>query len=59
MFVDSHCHLELEEYDADRSAVIGRALDAGVSWMLTVGTEERYFPRVIEIAKPTRAYSPP
>ena len=51
MFVDSHCHLELEEYDADRSAVIGRALDAGVSWMLTVGTEERYFPKVIEIAE--------
>jgi TatD DNase family protein len=51
MFVDSHCHLELEEYDDDRAAVVGRALDAGVSWMLTVGTEERYFPKVIEISE--------
>jgi TatD DNase family protein len=51
MFVDSHCHLELEEYDDDRSAVIGRALATGVSWILTVGTGERYFPKVIEIAE--------
>jgi TatD DNase family protein len=51
MFVDSHCHLELEEYDDDREAVISRALDAGITRMLTVGTEERYFPRVIEIAE--------
>jgi TatD DNase family protein len=49
MFVDSHCHLELEEYDDDRQAVIERALAGGVSRMLTVGTEERYFPRVVEI----------
>lgn len=49
MFVDSHCHLELEEYDDDRAAVIERALATGVSQMLTVGTEERYFPRVVEI----------
>lgn len=51
MFVDSHCHLELEEYDADRSDVVSRALDAGVSPILTVATEERYFPKVIEIVE--------
>ncbi len=51
MFVDSHCHLELEEYDDDRSEVIARALHAGVSQMVTVATEERYFARAIEIAE--------
>jgi len=49
MFVDSHCHLEMEEYDEDREAVIDRASKAGVSTMLTVGTEARYFPKVVEI----------
>ena len=49
MLVDSHCHLEMEEYDEDREAVIDRATGAGVSCMLTVGTEVRYFPKVVEI----------
>src|SRR5208283_2662082 len=49
MFVDSHCHLEMEEYDEDREAVIDRASEAGISTMLTVGTEVRYFPKVVEI----------
>jgi len=51
MFVDSHCHLELEEYDDDRSEVIARALHADVSRMVTVATEERYFARALEIAE--------
>ena len=51
MFVDSHCHLEMEEYDSDRDAVIARAVAAGVSYMLTVATEERYFSKALEIAR--------
>jgi TatD DNase family protein len=51
MLVDSHCHLEMEEYDEDREAVIDRASGAGISTMLTVGTEVRYFPRVVEIVE--------
>jgi TatD DNase family protein len=49
MLVDSHCHLELEDYDRDRGAVIGRAAAAGVSCMITVGTEVRYFEKVVSI----------
>jgi TatD DNase family protein len=49
MFFDSHCHLEMEEFDGDREAVIGRARAAGVLRMVTVGTEARYFPKVIEL----------
>lgn len=49
MFVDSHCHLEMENFDQDRDAVIRRALDEGLVCMVTVGTEEAYFPKVLSI----------
>jgi TatD DNase family protein len=39
----------MEEYDSDRRQVIDRAVKENISFMLTVGTEEKYFSRVIEI----------
>ncbi|HUA18659.1 MAG TPA: TatD family hydrolase [Bryobacteraceae bacterium] len=36
--IDSHCHLDSPEFDADREAVIERALEAGVDQMLAIGT---------------------
>src|SRR5438132_5448454 len=39
MLIDSHCHLDSKEFDADRDAVIQRALDAGVDLMVAIGTE--------------------
>ena len=36
--IDSHCHLDSPEFDADRDAVIERALEAGVSHMMAIGT---------------------
>jgi TatD DNase family protein len=38
IFVDSHCHIDGQEFDADRDEVIKRAEDAGVKMMLVVGT---------------------
>ncbi|MBM3757094.1 MAG: TatD family deoxyribonuclease [Acidobacteria bacterium] len=38
MLVDSHCHLDGHKFDADRDEVIQRAIDAGVTRMLTIGT---------------------
>lgn len=35
--VDSHCHIDLAQFDEDRDAVLERAASAGVSSMLVVG----------------------
>jgi len=36
--IDSHCHLDSPEFDADRDEVVARALEAGVDHMLAIGT---------------------
>lgn len=36
--IDSHCHLDSEQFDADREATIARAIDAGVEHMVAIGT---------------------
>ena len=36
--VDSHCHLDDKQFDHDRQAVIERAREAGLKFMLAVGT---------------------
>lgn len=51
IFVDSHCHIDGEAFDADRDEVVRRAQDAGVKMMLTVGTGN---PQNGEIARAVR-----
>ena len=54
MFIDSHCHIDGPEYDADREEVIARAREAGVTTMLNVGTGDPHsgaFERAVELAE--------
>jgi TatD DNase family protein len=37
MFVDSHAHLDGEQFDSDREQVIARAREAGVQTMVAIG----------------------
>ncbi len=54
IFVDSHCHIDGAEFDADREDVIKRAREAGVKMMLVVGTGDaakvENFSRVVQLA---------
>ena len=49
--VDSHCHLDFEDFDAERPDVIARAAEAGVTRMVTICTRLRLEPQVRAIAE--------
>ncbi|MCA1633939.1 MAG: TatD family hydrolase [Acidobacteria bacterium] len=54
MFVDSHAHIDGEEFDADRDEVVARARAAGVRAILNVGTGDPHgghFERAIAVAQ--------
>lgn len=51
MLVDSHCHLDFPELQADLDGVIARAANAGVGCMLTICTRVSAIPTVLEIAE--------
>ena len=54
MFVDSHAHIDGEEFDADRDEVVGRAREAGVRAILNVGTGDPHggnFERAVAVAE--------
>ena len=50
MLTDTHCHLDSEVFDADRPAVIGRALEAGVTRILLPGINLGSSRRCVELA---------
>ena len=54
-FVDTHCHLYDEAFDADRDAAIQRALDAGVTTMLLPDIDSTSTPRLDALA--TQSFS--
>ncbi|HEV7699007.1 MAG TPA: TatD family hydrolase [Pyrinomonadaceae bacterium] len=54
MLIDSHCHIDSSNFDADRDEVVQRALDAGVGLMVNIGTGDPRsddFCRAVEVAE--------
>jgi TatD DNase family protein len=49
--IDTHCHLDMKEFDADREAVIRRARDAGFEALITVGSDLEGAIRAMKIAE--------
>lgn len=54
ILIDSHCHIDSKEFDADRDEVVQRAIDAGVKLMLNIGTGDPNsdsFERAVAVAE--------
>jgi TatD DNase family protein len=49
--IDSHCHLDVPAFDADREAVLARAEAAGVSGMLVPAIRPRNWPALVALAR--------
>lgn len=49
MLVDSHCHLDAAEFDADRAAVIARARAAGVNRQIVPAVDAAGWPKLRDI----------
>lgn len=44
--IDSHCHLDFESFDNDRTQVIQRAIDNNISDIVIPGTQQIYWDRI-------------
>jgi len=51
MLIDSHAHLDMDDFDADRDPVIKRAVQGGVARIVTIGIDLASSKKAIEIAK--------
>ncbi|MDE1152201.1 MAG: TatD family hydrolase [Micavibrio sp.] len=52
MLVDSHCHLDYPDFEAEGvPEVVGRAKAAGVGHFLTICTEIAKFPQILKVAE--------
>lgn len=51
MLVDSHCHLDFDDFKDDLDGVVGRARAVGVARMVTISTRVRQFDKITAIAE--------
>ncbi len=51
MFIDSHAHLEMDDFDRDREEVLRRALQAGLTHIITIGTDLGRSLKALELAE--------
>jgi hypothetical protein len=48
--IDTHCHLDMKEFDSDREEVIERAKASGIEAMITVGSDLEGTARAMKLA---------
>lgn len=51
MLADTHCHLDFPDFDNDRDVVIKRALDAGIGYLINVGSSVEGSKNSLELAR--------
>jgi TatD DNase family protein len=51
MLVDSHCHLDFPDFEAERDQIVARAREAGIGAMVTISTRLSQFGRVLAVAE--------
>ena len=51
MIIDTHCHLDFKDFDADRGDVLDRAVKAGVRRIINVGSSVEGTKRSLELAE--------
>ncbi len=49
-FIDTHCHLDMSQFDGDREEVISRAKEAGFEALVTVGSDLEGTLRAVELS---------
>ncbi|MDK1386416.1 TatD family hydrolase [Sinorhizobium sp. 8-89] len=51
MLIDTHCHLDFPDFEAERDTIIERASAAGVTQMVTISTRVKRFDTILAIAE--------
>jgi TatD DNase family protein len=51
MLIDTHCHLDSPDFEAERDDIVARAHAAGVKQMITISTRVKKFPTILAIAE--------
>lgn len=51
MLIDSHAHLDMEDFERDREAILDRALDGGITHIISIGTDLSSSIKALELAK--------
>lgn len=50
MLIDTHAHLDMDEFEKDREEVLARALEAGIGQIITIGIDLPSSRKALEIA---------